>query len=99
MTPRQAYKRNLSDIRAFGRFAKSQADRLERIAQACRDRQFWKTAEGCPEYARNALRVLDGSMGVDALELRAFIVSAYRVHNQKLRYIRLRHSPARPTLF
>lgn len=67
MSAREDYKLNHADIRAFGRFAHTPSERAGSIAIACRDRQFWLAHGDCPEGAKAALRVLDGSFGIDVL--------------------------------
>lgn len=88
---RRAYKLNHSDLRALGRFAKTEQERLEKIAQGCRDRRFWLSDPRCSAGGIAALRVLNGDLGTDPLALRVELHRLYSGMCERAPYIRMRH--------
>lgn len=72
-SPRIEYQINHSDLRGLSRH---HADRAKKLKEVCRDRLFWlgdKWSLPASTGAQAALRVLNGSMRLDMLALKANI--------------------------
>jgi len=67
---KRAYRQNSSDLRAFGRFAKTPEARTTAIKDACSARAFWygdRWALPAPLPAQAALTVVSGRLRADPL--------------------------------